>query len=159
VVGVVAVAASTLALLIAGHPLQDALLGGAGIALIGAEVARRVVQDAGLGPTGVVAGVVSGLGSAIYVMGYGLTDVACAAGVVGLVAGELAGRLTGTDRRWSRTGTDGRRSRTGTDGRRSRTGIDRRWSRTGTDGRWSRTGTDGRWSRTGTDRRWSRTGA
>jgi len=42
--------------------------------------------------------------------------------VVGLVAGELAGRLTGTDRRWSQTGTD------------------RRWSRTGTDRRWSRTG-------------------
>jgi len=104
VVGVVAVAASTLALLFAGHPLEDALIGGAGIAMIGAEVARRVVRDAGLGPTGVVAGVVSGFGSVVYVMGYSLTDVACAAGVVGLVAGELAGRLADADRRRSRTG-------------------------------------------------------
>jgi hypothetical protein len=103
VVGVVAITASTLALLLAGHPLQDAMIGGAGIALIGAEVARRVVQDAGLVPTGVVAGVVSVFGSVVYVSGYGLTDVACAAGVVGLVAGELAARLTGTGRR-SRTG-------------------------------------------------------
>jgi hypothetical protein len=82
VVGVVAVAASTLALLLAGQPLQDAVIGGTGIALIGAEVARRVVRDAGIGPTGIVAGVVSGL--------------------VGLVAGELAGRLADADRR-SRT--------------------------------------------------------
>ncbi len=99
VVGVVAVSASTLALLLAGHPLRDALIGGAGIALIGAEVARRVVHDAGLAPTGVVAGVVSVFGSVVYAVGYSLTDVACAAGVVGLVAGELAGRLAGTGRR------------------------------------------------------------
>jgi hypothetical protein len=103
VVGVAAITATTLALLFAGHPLPDALVGGAGIALIGAEVARRVVQDAGLVPTGVVAGVVSVFGSVVYLSGYGLTDVACAAGVVGLVAGELAGRVTGAGRR-SRTG-------------------------------------------------------
>ena len=102
VVGVVTVVASTLALLLSGHPLSDALVGGAGIALTGAEVARRVVKDAGLLPTGIVAGVVSVFGSVVYVVGYSFTEVTGAAGVVALVAGELAGRLMDSDRR-SRT--------------------------------------------------------
>ena len=102
VIGVVTVVASTLALLLTGHPLNDALVGGGGIALVSAEVARRVVNDAGLVPTGIVAGAVSVFGSVVYVLGYSLAEVAGAAGVVALIAGELAGRLVGGGRR-SRT--------------------------------------------------------
>jgi uncharacterized membrane protein (UPF0136 family) len=84
------------ALLLTGHPLGDAMAGAAGMALVGGQVARRVIADAGPLPTVIVVLAVAVFGAILIILGYGLPQSAMGAGMAGLVAGEVAGRLPGT---------------------------------------------------------------
>jgi hypothetical protein len=84
------------ALLLTGHTLNDALAGAAGMALIGGQAARRVLADAGPLPTMIVASAVAVFGAVLIITGYDLSHAAVGAGIAGLVAGEVAGRMLGT---------------------------------------------------------------
>jgi hypothetical protein len=95
VVAMTLVISCTTALLVTGSPLQQALLGAAGMALTGNEVARRVINDAGPMPVVIVAGFVSAFGAVLIVLGYSLAEAALGAGIVGLIAGEISGRMFG----------------------------------------------------------------
>ncbi|MDG4822878.1 hypothetical protein O7635_13565 [Asanoa sp. WMMD1127] len=90
---------ATTALLVAGHPLQDALLWAAGLALVGNQVARRIIRDSGPAPTVVVGSAIAVFGAVLVLLGYGLAEAALGAGLAGLVAGEVAGRLSTADAR------------------------------------------------------------
>ncbi|GIF73701.1 hypothetical protein [Asanoa siamensis] len=94
VVPALLVLATTTVVLLAGHPLQDALVCAAGFALIGNQVARRLVGDASPLPTVIVGSAVTAFGAVLVLMGYDLFDAALGAGLAGVVAGEVAGRLS-----------------------------------------------------------------
>ncbi len=83
------------ALLVAGHNLEDALVGAAGMALIGGQVAHRIVTDSGHLPTVIVASAIAIFGAILLITGYDLSYAAMGAGVAGLVAGEVARRSFG----------------------------------------------------------------
>ncbi|PWR10800.1 hypothetical protein DKT68_07975 [Micromonospora acroterricola] len=86
-------------LLLTGHTLQESLIGAGGLALIGGQVARRIVADAGPLPTIVVAFAVTAFGAVIYLQGATLTEAVASAGIGGFAAGEIAARMFGTDPR------------------------------------------------------------
>jgi hypothetical protein len=98
VITIVLVLGCTTVLLLPGSNLNDALLGAGGMALIGNEVARRIIADAGPLPTVVVASAVAALGSVLIILGNGFSEAAMGAGVAGLVAGEIASRVFGGPR-------------------------------------------------------------
>jgi hypothetical protein len=82
--------------LLMGHNLQDALIGAAGMALIGSEVARRVLSDAGPLPIILVTSAVAAFGAVLIALGYDVHEAALGAGLAGLIAGETAGRMFGS---------------------------------------------------------------
>jgi len=90
------VLACTTALLLTGHPLTDALLGACGLALTGNEVARRILADAGPLPVIIAAAAVAAFGAVLVVRGATLAQAAMGAGIAGLLAGEMAGRMFGS---------------------------------------------------------------
>nr|WP_146218313.1 hypothetical protein [Micromonospora acroterricola] len=96
---VVLVLGGAAGLLLTGHTLQESLIGAGGLALIGGQVARRIVADAGPLPTIVVAFAVTAFGAVIYLQGATLTEAVASAGIGGFAAGEIAARMFGTDPR------------------------------------------------------------
>lgn len=99
VIAVVLVLGCTTALLFTGHSLYDALLAAGGMALAGNQVARRVTADAGPLPTVIVGSAVTAFGAVLLTTGYSFAEAAMGAGIGGLVAGEMAGRMFGAVRR------------------------------------------------------------
>jgi hypothetical protein len=93
VTAVLLVLGCTAGLLLIGHPLPHALLGATGTALIGGEIAHRVLVDAGPLPVIVVASAVAALAAVLFSLGYSLSDASMGAGIAGLLAGEVAGRM------------------------------------------------------------------
>ncbi len=83
------------ALRVAGYNLEDALVGAAGMALIGGQVAHRIVTDSGHLPTVIVASAIAIFGAILLITGYDLSYAAMGAGVAGVVAGEVARRSFG----------------------------------------------------------------
>ncbi|MCG5447534.1 hypothetical protein NIE79_006470 [Micromonospora sp. NIE79] len=102
---VVLVLGGAAGLLVTGHTLHESLIGAGGLALIGGQVARRIVADAGPLPTIVVAFAVAAFGAVIYLQGATLTEAVAGAGVGGFAAGEIAARMFGTDPRPHRSAT------------------------------------------------------
>jgi hypothetical protein len=96
VIGVVLVLGCAAEQLLTGHSLRDALLGAAGMALIGGQTARRILADAGPLPVLIVASAVTVFGAVLLTQGYGLSGAGVGAGIAGLVAGEIAGRMLGS---------------------------------------------------------------
>jgi hypothetical protein len=90
---VVVVLGSACALLLTGEPLHEALLLGGGVTLLGAEITRRILADAGPVPSIVVTCAVTALAVVLIARGYQASDVAVIAGMAGLVAGEVAARI------------------------------------------------------------------
>ncbi|MGK5443137.1 hypothetical protein ACSNN7_15170 [Micromonospora sp. URMC 105] len=99
VAAVVLVLGGAAGLLLTGHTLQESLIGAGGLALIGGQVARRIVADAGPLPTIVVAFAVTAFGAVIHLQGATLTEAVAGAGIGGFAAGEIAARMFGTDPR------------------------------------------------------------
>ncbi|WP_157745871.1 hypothetical protein [Micromonospora purpureochromogenes] len=99
VAAVVLVLGGAAGLLLTGHTLQESLIGAGGLALIGGQVARRIVADAGPLPTIVVAFAVTAFGAVIHLQGAILTEAVAGAGIGGFAAGEIAARMFGTDPR------------------------------------------------------------
>jgi hypothetical protein len=93
VVSVLLVLGCATLLLVLGYELHEALLGGAGVALSGNEVARRIITDASPWPTVVVGSAVAAFGAVLIALGYSVFDAALGAGVSGVVAGAVAGRF------------------------------------------------------------------
>lgn len=96
VIAVVLVLSCTALLLLTGYTLKDALIGAAGTALIGGQVARRVIADAGPAPTVIVGSAVAAFGAVLLSLDYSIADAMMGAGIAGLVAGEMAGHLFGS---------------------------------------------------------------
>ncbi|MET8526960.1 hypothetical protein [Micromonospora sp. NPDC005172] len=96
---VVLVLGGAAGLLATGHTLHESLIGAGGLALIGGQVARRIVADAGPLPTMIVAFAVAAFGGVICVQGATLTEAVAGAGLGGFAAGEVAARMFGTDPR------------------------------------------------------------
>lgn len=94
-IAVVVVLGSTSTFLLTGHDLFDALLGGAGMALVGNQVARRIIADAGPLPSVIVGAAVTVFAAILITEGYDLPEALMGAGVAGLFAGEVAGRMLG----------------------------------------------------------------
>ena len=92
---VVLVLGCAAALLLVGRDLTQALEGAGGMALIGGQVARRIVADPGHLPTVVVASAVAVFGAILLLIGQDLPHAAMGAGLAGLIAGEVAGRTVG----------------------------------------------------------------
>ncbi|MEV0900527.1 hypothetical protein [Actinoplanes sp. NPDC049802] len=92
VVIAVLVLAGVLAMLLTGHPLEEALMLGGGVTLLGVTLARRVLAGAGPMPTVVLAAAVAVFAGVLVIRGYLVADVAVACGLTGLVAGEIVGR-------------------------------------------------------------------
>lgn len=87
------VMASALTMLLVGRSLQEALTLAAGVTLLGGEIARRTLADAGPAPCLVVAAAVTAFAVVLVVRGYPLDDVTVISGLAGIVAGEVAGRF------------------------------------------------------------------
>jgi hypothetical protein len=95
-IAVVVVLGSTSMFLFTGHDLFNALVGGAGMALVGNQVARRIIADAGPLPSVIVGAAVTVFAAILISEGYDLPKALMGAGVAGLFAGEVAGRMLGT---------------------------------------------------------------
>jgi hypothetical protein len=83
-------------LLVRGDTLLDALVGAAGLALIGNEVARRLIVDESPLPTVVVGSAVAAFGAVLILTGSSLSEASLGAGLAGVIAGQVAARLFGS---------------------------------------------------------------
>ena len=95
-IAVVLVLGTAAVLLVRGSTLADALIGAAGLALIGNEVARRLIVDQSPLPTVVVGSAVAAFGAVLILTGSSLSEASLGAGVAGVVAGHVAARLFGS---------------------------------------------------------------
>ncbi|GAA0953121.1 hypothetical protein [Virgisporangium aurantiacum] len=95
-IAVVVVLGSTSVFLVTGHDLFDAMLGGSGMALVGNQAARRIIADGGPLPSVIVGAAVTVFAAILIAKGYDLPKALMGAGVAGLLAGEVAGRMLGT---------------------------------------------------------------
>jgi DMSO reductase anchor subunit len=90
---VVVVFGSFCTMLLTGEPLHEALLLAGGVTLLGAEITRRILSDAGPVPSIVVTCAVTALAVVLLVCGYQASDVAVITGMAGIVAGEVVSRV------------------------------------------------------------------
>ncbi|MEH1099200.1 hypothetical protein [Micromonospora sp. CPCC 205561] len=93
---IVIVFATSVALLLSGRPLDEALPAAGAIVLLAGEVARRMVGVHGPLPTALGTATVAALAGAVLLAGRPPTEVAVAVCLTGVLAGRVSAWLLGT---------------------------------------------------------------